>query len=1015
MNFLRNKAPDSVPSSRSNSPSLDSKGLTQTISHTIQGDTFSFEVPVSSDDNGLFVMLQPVLDIFPETVALCREDKSQHLPFLTNLDGVLLVPMRVSYCPDETLHIVPASQRTNNPSRDETWQSTSQSESQYIHTHTLPNTNPFRRDIELLETRENSSSQNVNEELDFTELAILASSLGFDDIESLFGSGISAARTQDDNIFDPHLNFDRNPLVQPSIEEVQPEITEPEHQTEDQSYISTLGAALISKTIPISEQLLSRLFIILPDPKPRQRPENEATNSQQSTRAFRLYFLCDCGPGATFPLLKGTRTTGQNTSTDKIDINNCIHIANQPGYEVLDLKQFSEQFGLYTLLILQIFQQGIKNVTTRRGCIEKSKISIPPLSQAHYTDVLQPFTWDIMERVSTAIEKLKEITDCRQLEQIEEIPEIDIRRLWECVDGLQVGEGESHAEGMRRMFVHDGTYRWICTDHYQSTFEYLQEDRDNLIHMCRLILGDDNGNDISDQFEAGNGNDAAFLSSGRTLSFDDHKKHLRLSSNFTVQTIKDIQSVLNDDYMVQQVTLVSPFSSIELLVAITEMITKSKNIQWNLLFTPGKYISASASTVDIASSATSTTSSAPPPYSKTNRPGTNHQEPSTSSSVRTTATTPKERYTNGSLHPICDLFLLAQIQSLSIPDLDRELFDNLDPSPGEFPHLNKLHIWGSDTRNDRNSESNEPSSWNYSGLGALLKAFCNLTELHITGINLGKKSSKDSEKVKQNHRPSTRASDPPQLSEIVQCLLYLPKLSVLDLSCCGLVKENCLTLASSLALLNNKITHLDIHDNWIEDEGLAEILWVIGKRLYSLDARNTGFGNASAFALASMVQSHQDEIRQNQENGLGGRMTIYRVLRLEENCDPFDQLYPSDGESTLSLSSLSKAAAATAPNLDENGRQNLIRALELLEPKELCLRFDLGFKDLDFASAFSGMKNLECLERLQVSNSNFGPEALAAMLRILRATSCRIRDLEIHSTLLSDKEQQEALEQILTI
>ncbi|KAF9348375.1 hypothetical protein BGX26_000214 [Mortierella sp. AD094] len=996
----------SSSSYRSSSPVV-----TQTIAHTIQGDTVSFEVPVTFDVSGdVFVMLQPILDVFPETVALSRRDKTQ-LPFLTASNGVLQVPMRVAYYPEETLYIVPAS-AVRTPPRAATpiqqaWQD--------LPTRPLPSTNPFRRDIENLRAQQNPSHFSPDMgDTDLTELAILASALGINDWsgESSFHSSAKSLAGGATTNKRGTTSFSDTDL-QPQVAGAWPDITELE-QTETSSPLSKVGAALISQPIPLSELLISRLFIILPDPKPRQWSENGDT----APRPFRLYFLCDCGPGATFPHLKGTRATTQGYAADNIDIHNCIHIADQTGYEVLNFKQFSEQFGLYTLLVLQLFQQGI-NTTAKRGCVEKSKISIPPLSQTHYADVLQPFTWDINERVSTAIETLKETTNWKESQQIENPPEIDLRRLWECVEGLQVG-GEAQVEGMRRMFFHDGTFRWICTDHYKSTFEYLQDDRDHLIYLCKQLLEDESNSDIGDQPEATSEGDAAFLASGQAVAFDDRKKHLRLSGTFTVDMIKDLEKMLNGDYTVQHITLALSLSSTELLVAITDMISKSKNAQWNLLLIPEQSITADTSTSATATASATTASitpspALPPPYSQTGQaphPEPHGLSPAPRSRSRSLSVLIKEQYTNGRLHPICDLFLLGQIQSLQIPDLDCGLFDNLDPSPGEFPLLRKLHIWGSDASGeavpvlDKNSVLDK--TWNFAGLGALVNAFSNLTELHITGIHLGKNTSKglDKDKTTSATSSSRTAAEPPQLLEIAQCLLYLPKLSVLNLSSCGLLKENCDVLARSLGLLNNRITHLDIHDNWIEDEGLAELLWAVGKRLYSLDARNTGFGNASAFALASMLQNHQDEIQHNRTSGLEGRMAIYRILRLEETHYPHQRLWPSDSFHSLD---------SQTPNLDEGGRQNLIRALELLEPKELCLRFKLGFEDDDFASAFSGMKNLECLERLQVSNSNFGPKALAAMFRILRATSCRIRELEIHSTLLSERDQQDALFQIQEI
>ncbi|KAF9435234.1 hypothetical protein BGZ76_006669 [Entomortierella beljakovae] len=1025
-------------------------------------------------------MVQPILDIFPETVALGNIDRIQ-VPFLTNSDGVLLVPMSVAYCHQEMLFIITAaefippptppreaspepiymptppmkkwdptselakiSRRNNNP-----FDFFSDLTAKESSSDSIPDNNPYRHYMSSIEESRstNTLSNNNTTERDFVRRASppqnqssnlftqpsdnitqmqerrsvtrsngnnynqsIQSNYASDELTTMELSDLLESMTTTENLNHASDTFSSSFAQNEDLEALSSVFGGNSTSHESGltnlpntvlSPMSKLGVQLISQDVPLAEQLIPRLFVVLPDPKPRSI--SDEANADSRTRVFRLYFLCDCGDGATLPLENGSGATGSSHQSREMAHNNCIHIADQPGYEINNFTQFSKQFGLYTLLILQLFQKGVET-TTLRGHTEHTKTFIPPLTQSQYSNILQPFTWEIKERVTTAIKAFQDDFPGLELEQMDTPPVIDVRRLWECVDGLQVG-GECHAEGMRRMIVYDGTYRWICAEHYNSSFEYAHKDSLALIKNCKAVVGDDTPNDIPDQVSVSSDDETTFLASGRSVSFDDGKKHLKLFNMFTVDKIKSLATVLNSNETTQQVTLACPLSSVELVSAITEMISNSRVELWNLIFLSEQAIAANKlnSTITIEPSA-----GAPPSYSQMHQSQpTRTREFSTESQYRQQrATNWRQEYSNGNLHPIYHLLFLEKVQSLQIPDLNRNLFEGANPNLGEVASLRKLHIWGSDATGEKAGFGNsyEPvGKWGISGLGTLVKAFNNLTELHITGLHLAKSMDSPQNPRRNSHQVITEGSKLQSLIEITQCLRHLSKLSVLNLSSCGLLKEHCQILAECLSKLDNRITHLDIHDNWIEDDGLSELLWATGKHLYSLDARNTGFGNASALALSSILQNHGSSAAEDQEFG---RLVIYKILKLEETYNPHLRLWPSNSNPSLKL---------RASDLNETGRNNLIKALELLEPKELCLRFDLAFGDADFASAFSGMRKLECLEKLEVSFSNFGPQALAAMLRILRATSCRLREFEIHSTLLSEREQQDALDEILNI
>ncbi|KAF9398308.1 hypothetical protein BGZ94_006047 [Podila epigama] len=259
------------------------------------------------------------------------------------------------------------------------------------------------------------------------------------------------------------------------------------------------------------------------------------------------------------------------------------------------------------------------------------------------------------------------------------------------------------------------------------------------------------------------------------------------------------------------------------------------------------------------------------------------------------------------------------------------------------------------------------------------------------------------------------------LMEVIQSLLYLPQLVMLELSACGLNQSHCALLSRTLTMGDSRITHLNIHNNWLGDEGLAELLWAVGPHLFSLDVRHCGFGNASAFALASVLEAQAKAMATNSlgrdsmnmsttltttpTRGQGAQSTTLKILKLQES-----QLEPTD-----SVPSNNPYYKNRRQSLDIYGRQNLVRALESIAPLELMVSMEMGFEDEDFASAFAGMRRLECLEWLEVAHSNFGPLALAAMERTLRATSCRIRYLGIRSTLLTVEEQKLAIDTIMNL
>ncbi|KAF9428532.1 hypothetical protein BGZ94_002072, partial [Podila epigama] len=749
--------------------------LTQTIAHSIDGDPFVFEVPVTHQQDGRsIVLLEHVLDLFPTTVGLCLKDGTQ-VPFMTTEDGVLMVPMRVRYHPTEILNIMTATPPPPPlPARRQP--------------QSLPSNNPFK----ALQSSSNTPPAQVSLDL-----------LDLDPFGLGPGSSITAAT---------HSSSAMTTTSPPHLPPRLPPRTPPRPQTKPVSLATEGLAELIAQPIPIANLPVPRLFIALPDAKPRDFDDLQlarllaastlSSSSASSTtdeaaissllnadkdtmetaaiyaaasRTFRLYFLCDCGQNATFPnpSISYTRTSNggdiyeNDGSAVSTDLSNCIHIADQAGYEILNLQHFARDLGAYTLRFLYGLRDGVHKSFTSSSPSSSSPSSpsrpnvyIPPLDNVQYTDVLQPFTWDLKERVSTAIQVLEHLHTPGPAP----VETVDLSRLWEYVQGLKIGQNEQYVQAMYRMQVHDGSVRWICDGHYNATFDYLREDRDTTLWKCKHILGDDtsshpvenlDGSDL-EMTLASEDDGFSFSAETRTcqtrrlVSFDDRKKHLKLSGIQTQYQVKSLAKVLEDAYMIQRVSLSIAFSNCckapaesfsfsidgvdastsvnngQVLATVSDRISLSKIGLWDVFVHPDRQEQKDESMT------LSMPSSLPPPYSlddDDNDHGqhrdetatvassssassvsfTSHSRPLSSSSSSSSPFSKTKNTTTKSnkgpttlspqkfvLSPLGDLFILNQIHSLELPDLGKALFRNLNPSPGDFPHMQRLKIWGSE-------------------------------------------------------------------------------------------------------------------------------------------------------------------------------------------------------------------------------------------------------------------------------------------------------------------------------
>ncbi|KAK3816236.1 MAG: hypothetical protein J3Q66DRAFT_401404 [Benniella sp.] len=248
---------------------------------------------------------------------------------------------------------------------------------------------------------------------------------------------------------------------------------------------------LLTQTFELHEYTLPRLFIVLPEVA--YQGINPATIlSRYAHVRFRLYFLCECGDSHTRPL-------GPHQL-------NHIHIARHEGYEIRQPKEFFRKYGPHVLRLLQALKIGVRLA---------SGFVLPVLSTMSAMDLPDKLVNDLDHKVMTCISYLTafqtsiddsvpelenggtDITNGMDEEQYQLVPTDDYDNDEDMNDGLDpVSDDIFQIEGadLRRLssFLkrkdHDralgnlfrtvnqhGHVKWICMDHYHSTYHQRQD------------------------------------------------------------------------------------------------------------------------------------------------------------------------------------------------------------------------------------------------------------------------------------------------------------------------------------------------------------------------------------------------------------------------------------------------------------------------------------------------------------------------------------------------------------
>ena len=241
---------------------------------------------------------------------------------------------------------------------------------------------------------------------------------------------------------------------------------------------------------------IPRLFILLPAPGAVVDGQEESRQPQ-----FRLYFLCECG---------------SYTMDKDCDKQHEVHLANHPGYDLINQDELINKYGSYLLTMMYMVKYGAK---TR-------DLMVPPLlGLAHAIGEHK----NIGQLVDDTILRLKEATGHLDGDYTEQ-QGLNATELTGLQSHLKVTDGGCFTGGLSQRCIQKGHYAWICSDHWRESYELaLQQLKYNIIANGGVLKGSESKVNVTSEAMA------------RTFYHD-------LGKLFRTQSVKNWRSLTEVDY-----------------------------------------------------------------------------------------------------------------------------------------------------------------------------------------------------------------------------------------------------------------------------------------------------------------------------------------------------------------------------------------------------------------------------------------------------------------------------------
>ncbi|ORZ20894.1 hypothetical protein BCR41DRAFT_385418 [Lobosporangium transversale] len=206
--------------------------------------------------------------------------------------------------------------------------------------------------------------------------------------------------------------------------------------------------AILVQNFELHEYPIPRLFIILPADRAKWDPMNVLRNK------VRLHFLCE---------------HRDHTAKTERNCQDQIHLARHEGYEIRNSTEFFQKYGKHMIILLQWFKLGMGT---------PSGASLTPVP--NLLNVGINYSIKYMEQLSKDNPALNNIN---AIDDFEALEGADLRQLSKF---LQTKDEDWQLGNLYRITTETGHVRWVCVDHYRSTYkEREQEAFENVVEMNR--------------------------------------------------------------------------------------------------------------------------------------------------------------------------------------------------------------------------------------------------------------------------------------------------------------------------------------------------------------------------------------------------------------------------------------------------------------------------------------------------------------------------------------------------
>ncbi|KAG0336012.1 hypothetical protein BG004_008228 [Podila humilis] len=245
--------------------------------------------------------------------------------------------------------------------------------------------------------------------------------------------------------------------------------------------LQTSISAVLTQTFELHEYPAPRLFIILPEVGYEGlNPSSMLSNS--ALTKFRLYFLCECG--------------AHTTPSGSHQLNH-IHIARHEGYEITRPTEFFGKYGPYVLRLLLMLKNGISIASLVVPALSATKVVDLPSNLVkalddkvsmtiQYLSVYQggvdcpapgfgPDRADILSNTASASASVP-TRNARQSDDEDGFIRLEGADFRQLSSFLKKKDQDRALGNLFRTVTEEGHVKWICLDHYRSTY-HLKQDR----------------------------------------------------------------------------------------------------------------------------------------------------------------------------------------------------------------------------------------------------------------------------------------------------------------------------------------------------------------------------------------------------------------------------------------------------------------------------------------------------------------------------------------------------------